>query len=81
MALCFALTALLSGTAIWLVGAGFVAWLGYAAFVAHLGWQVTRIAGATAPVALMLFRSNRNAGLLLAAGLALDPLSRTLLAG
>lgn len=81
VALCFALAALLSGTAIWLVGAGFVAWLGYAAFVAHLGWQVTRIAGATAPVALMLFRSNRNAGLLLAAGLALDPLSRTLLAG
>ena len=79
VALCFTLTLLLSGLAIWLVGGGFFAWTGFAAFAAHLGWQVARIPGATAPEALKLFRSNQYAGLLLAAGLALDPISRALI--
>ena len=52
----------------------------FAAFVAHLGWQVTRIKGANAALALRLFRSNQYAGLLLAAGFALDALSRNLFA-
>ena len=52
------------------------AWLGFAAFVVHLGRQVTRINGATSPEALRIFRSNRDAGLLLAAGFALDAASR-----
>ncbi|CAM5771053.1 4-hydroxybenzoate octaprenyltransferase [Bosea minatitlanensis] len=78
--LCFALTALLSGTAIWLVGGGAFAWLGFAAFAAHLAWQVSRIEGAGAALALRLFRSNQYAGLLLAAGFALDAVARNLLA-
>ncbi len=77
--LCFTLTLLLSGLAIWLVGGGAFAWAGFAAFAAHLGWQVMRIPGATAPEALRLFRSNQYAGLLLAAGLALDSISRALI--
>lgn len=81
VALCFGLATALTAIAIWLVGGGIVAWLGLAAFAGHLGWQVARIAGASAPEALMLFRSNRNAGLLLAAGLALDTIGRALLAG
>ncbi|QEL23283.1 4-hydroxybenzoate octaprenyltransferase [Bosea sp. F3-2] len=81
VALCFGLAVSLTAVAIWLVGGGVFAWLGLAAFAGHLGWQVTRIAGASAPEALMLFRSNRNAGLLLAAGLALDAIGRALLAG
>jgi 4-hydroxybenzoate polyprenyltransferase len=76
VALCFALAAVLCGTAIWLVGGGPAAWLGFAAFAAHLGRQVSRIEGASAAEALGLFRSNRDAGLLLAAGLALDAASR-----
>lgn len=76
VALCFALAVLLTGTAIWLVGGGPAAWLGFAAFALHLGRQVTRISGASAPEALRIFRSNRDAGLLLAAGLALDAASR-----
>ncbi|WP_306227126.1 4-hydroxybenzoate octaprenyltransferase [Bosea beijingensis] len=76
VALCFALAAVLTGIAIWLVGGGPIAWLGFAAFAVHLGRQVTRINGATAPEALGIFRSNRDAGLLLAAGFALDALSR-----
>ncbi len=58
VALCFTLTLLLSGLAIWLVGGGFCAWAGFTAFAAHLGWQVVRIPGATAPEALKLFRPN-----------------------
>ena len=77
VALCFGLATLLTGIAIWLVGGGFFAWLGLAAFAAHLGRQVLRIPGATALEALILFRSNRNAGLLLAAGLALDAIGRS----
>ena len=80
VALCFGLAVLLTGIAIWLVGGGAFAWFGLAAFAAHLGRQVTRLAGASSPEALVLFRSNRNAGLLLAGGLALDTISRALLA-
>lgn len=81
VALCFGLAVSLTGVAIWLVGGGLFAWLGLAAFAGHLGRQVARIAGASAPEALMLFRSNRDAGLLLAAGLALDTIVRAALAG
>ena len=45
---------------------------GWLAFVAHLAWQVIRIDGASPAVALSLFRSNRDAGLLLFVGLALQ---------
>lgn len=77
VAACFALAVLLAALAIWQAKGGPLAWIGLAAFAAHLGWQVSRIAGATSPEALRLFRSNRNAGLLLAAGLALDAALRS----
>ncbi|AMJ58938.1 4-hydroxybenzoate octaprenyltransferase [Bosea sp. PAMC 26642] len=76
VALCFALAVLLAGSATWLVGGGAGAWLGVGAFAAHLGWQISRLRAVTPPIALGLFRSNRDAGLLLAAGLALDGLGR-----
>jgi 4-hydroxybenzoate polyprenyltransferase len=56
--------------AIALVGGGWVAWVGWLAYAAHLGWQLSKIEGADAATALRLFRSNRDAGLLLFAGLA-----------
>lgn len=74
--LCFALAGLLLVGAIWLVGGGILAWVGFTAFAAHLAWQVARIPGATAQEALALFRSNKWAGLVLAAGLALDGAGR-----
>jgi len=76
VALCFALAAVLAGLATWSAGGGLIAWIGLAAFAAHLGWQVSRLNGAPPQLALRLFRSNRNAGLLLAAGFALDALVR-----
>jgi 4-hydroxybenzoate polyprenyltransferase len=40
----------------------------------HLGHQIWRLKGNDAVLALALFKSNRNAGLLLVAGLVLDRL-------
>lgn len=48
--------------------------LGIAAFAAHLVWQVTRVRPDDGPGALRLFRANRDAGLLLFAGLCLAAL-------
>jgi 4-hydroxybenzoate polyprenyltransferase len=73
---CFALAAVLVAGALWLVGGGTPAWLGVSAFAAHLAWQVLRLPGAKAQEALGLFRSNKWAGLVLAAGLALDGAGR-----
>jgi 4-hydroxybenzoate polyprenyltransferase len=75
VALCFALAVGFAGLATWFAGGGIVAWSGLLAFALHLGWQVSRIKGATSPVALRIFRSNQYAGLLLAAGFALDALT------
>lgn len=47
-----------------------------AAFALHLAWQVWRIDAADPKRALALFRSNRNAGLILFAGLALTALAQ-----
>ncbi|POR49631.1 4-hydroxybenzoate octaprenyltransferase [Bosea psychrotolerans] len=73
---CFGFAALLIAVATWLVGGGVFAWLGVAGFAAHLGWQVSQISAVTPMLALRLFRSNWHAGLLLAAGFALDALVR-----
>ncbi len=60
-------------TALFAAGRGTngLAQLGVAAFAAHLAWQVRRIRADDPGTALALFRSNRDAGLILFAGLAL----------
>ncbi|CAN1501486.1 UbiA 4-hydroxybenzoate polyprenyltransferase and related prenyltransferases [Rhabdaerophilaceae bacterium] len=57
-----------------LVGSGPLGWLGFVAFAIQLGWQLGQLKPNDPLRALMLFRSNRNAGLFLFAGLALDAL-------
>ena len=52
-------------------GAGLVAWGGLAAMATHLGWQVWRLEPHDPGLALRLFKSNRDAGLCLAAGLVM----------
>ncbi|MDB5596577.1 MAG: 4-hydroxybenzoate octaprenyltransferase [Hyphomicrobiales bacterium] len=64
-----------AGLAVWLAGAGIVARLAVLAFAAHLAWQVSAIRPQDTARSLMLFRSNRDAGLILFAGLALDALA------
>jgi 4-hydroxybenzoate polyprenyltransferase len=72
IAICYGAAVLLALAAAALAGAGPLAYAGLAAFAAHLGWQARTVAGAAPQKALALFRSNREAGLLLALGLALD---------
>ena len=69
-------TVLLVGIAMAGAGSGWPGWAGLAAFAAHLGWQVHRLDPDRPDVCLMLFRSNRDAGALLFAGLLLDAFLR-----
>ena len=68
----YAATAALTLAAIEAVGGGAIALIGWVAFCAHLAWQTPHVEGADAPTALRLFRSNRDAGLILFAGIALQ---------
>ena len=68
----YAAAALLALIAILLVGAGPIALIGWLAYAGHLAWQVSKVEGADAATALRLFRSNRDAGFLLFAGIALQ---------
>ncbi len=72
VALCYGLAALLLTGALILIEAGPLAYLGAAAFGLHLAWQVGRIDRRDGKRALRLFRSNRDAGLVLFALLSLD---------
>ena len=72
LALFFALAVMLIGLAGWLAGAGLIFALGLAAFAAHLAWQVKRLDIADPALCLRLFKSNRDAGLILFAGMILD---------
>lgn len=76
--LCYGLAAGFAGLAAWKAGAGPVGFLGVAAFAGHLGWQVLRLQERDGAGALGLFRSNRNAGLILFAGLTADALVKGL---
>jgi 4-hydroxybenzoate polyprenyltransferase len=58
------------------IGGGLFAWIGVAAYAAHLAWQTSLTReDATPDTALTLFRSNRDAGLLLFAGYFLQSLT------
>ena len=72
----YAASVLLIGAAVAGAGGGWASWLGLVAFAGHLAWQVGRLDPADPARCLTLFRANRDAGLLLFAGLALDALAR-----
>jgi 4-hydroxybenzoate polyprenyltransferase len=63
---------ILIGFAGYAAGGGLVFALGLAAFAAHLAWQIARIDIASPDSCLMMFRANRDAGLILFAALILD---------
>jgi 4-hydroxybenzoate polyprenyltransferase len=72
----YGLAVVLIGVALALAGARFAAWIGLAAFAAHLAWQVNRLQIHDPASCLRLFKSNRDAGLLLFAGLLIDAVMR-----
>jgi len=72
----YALAVVLIGVALALAGARSAAWTGLAAFAAHLAWQVSRLQIHDPALCLRVFKSNRDAGLLLFAGLLIDAVMR-----
>ena len=68
----FAAAVVLIGIAGFGVGARIAFALGLATFAAHLAWQVVRLDIGDPALCLRLFQSNRDAGLILFAGLMLD---------
>ncbi len=76
LTLFYALALLLIGVSLRLSVAGWPAYAGLLAFAVHLVWQIRSIRIDDPALCLRLFKSNRDAGLLLFAGLALDALMR-----
>jgi 4-hydroxybenzoate polyprenyltransferase len=72
----YGLAVVLIGVALALAGVGFPAWIGLAAFAVHLGWQIARLQIGDPALCLRIFKSNRDAGLLLFAGLLVDAVTR-----
>jgi 4-hydroxybenzoate polyprenyltransferase len=70
--LCYVAAVLLMLPALYLAGAGVLGWLGLVLFAGHLARQALRLEARDGLGALTLFRSNRDAGLILFAGLAAD---------
>jgi 4-hydroxybenzoate polyprenyltransferase len=73
----YGLAVVLIGAALAIAGAGALAWVGLAAFAAHLAWQIKRLRIDDPALCLRLFKSNRDAGLLLFAGLLADAAMRS----
>jgi 4-hydroxybenzoate polyprenyltransferase len=72
----YALAVVLIGAALVLAGSGLMAWIGLGVFAAHLIWQIRRLDIGDTALCLRVFKSNRDAGLLLFAGLLADAVMR-----
>src|SRR4051794_23991886 len=70
---------MLIGAALALAGARWPAWIGLAAFAVHLVWQIRRLDTSDPALCLRVFKSNRDAGLLLFAGLLVDAVMRAMI--
>jgi 4-hydroxybenzoate polyprenyltransferase len=72
LALFYSLAVALIALAGWSAGAGFVFAIGVLAFAAHLAWQIGRLDVDDPLLCLSVFKSNRDAGLILLVGMVLD---------
>jgi 4-hydroxybenzoate polyprenyltransferase len=77
LAIFYGLAVVLIGTALALAGVHWPAWIGLAAFAAQLVSQISRLRIDDTALCLRLFKSNRDAGLLLFAGLLIDAVMRS----
>ncbi|TAK48361.1 MAG: 4-hydroxybenzoate octaprenyltransferase [Xanthobacteraceae bacterium] len=73
----YSLAVVLISAALARAGAGILSFVGLIAFAMHLAWQVRMLDITQPELCLRLFRSNRDAGLLLFAGLTLDAIVRS----
>ncbi len=78
LALFYGVAVLLLAAAGFSAGAGVVFALGLAAFAAHLAWQIVRLDVSDPDNCLAVFKSDRDAGLILFAALLLDAALRRL---
>ena len=65
-------TTFLIGIATIYSGGGIISMIGLAAFAVHLAWQIITLDANNPAYCLMLFRANRDAALILFAGIAID---------
>ncbi len=72
----YGLAVVLIGAALALAGVRWMAWVGLAAFALHLVWQIAKLEIGDPALCLHIFKSNRDAGLLLFAGLLADAILR-----
>jgi 4-hydroxybenzoate polyprenyltransferase len=72
----YSLAVVLIAVALALGAARWPAWIGLAAFAAHLAWQIRKLDIGNSALCLRIFKSNRDAGLLLFAGLLADAAMR-----
>jgi 4-hydroxybenzoate polyprenyltransferase len=77
LAVFYVLSVVLLAFAGWSAGAGIVFALALLAFAGHLAWQIGRLDIDDPANCLAVFKSNRDAGLILFAGLVLDAALRT----
>jgi 4-hydroxybenzoate polyprenyltransferase len=68
----YAMAVALIGVALHLAGVRWPAWIGLAAFAVHLAWQAARLDISDPARCHRIFKSNRDAGLLLFLGLLAD---------
>ncbi|MFL4985453.1 MAG: 4-hydroxybenzoate octaprenyltransferase [Xanthobacteraceae bacterium] len=78
LAVFYAAAVILIGVAGFAAGGGAIFAVGLLAFATHLAWQIVRLDIDDPDLCLMLFKSNRDAGLILFAGFVLDALARRL---
>src|SRR5579885_525861 len=78
LALFFGIAVVLIGAAGFAAGGRFIFALGLVAFAAHLSWQIASLDISDPDNCLKLFKSDRDAGLILFAGLVLDATFRHL---
>jgi 4-hydroxybenzoate polyprenyltransferase len=72
----YGLAVILIGIALMQAGAHAPAWIALTVFAAHLAWQIRRLDITDPALCLRVFKSNRDAGLLLFAGLLADAVMR-----
>ncbi|MGH6725339.1 MAG: 4-hydroxybenzoate octaprenyltransferase [Pseudolabrys sp.] len=72
LAFFYAAAVVLIGIAGFMAGGGLIFLLGLAGFAGHLAWQVTRLNINDSAHCLMLFKSNRDAGLILFAAMLME---------
>jgi 4-hydroxybenzoate polyprenyltransferase len=74
LAVFYTIAVLLIAVAGWGAGAGLVFSIGLFAFAAQLSWQISRFRTGDPDLCLRLFKSNRDAGLILFAAMVIDAL-------